>query len=95
MAQKTYYGTLFHRDLTEAKILLVFTDKTKYEKDAEETEVSVTGVKSWTVVEGGKEAEGCERWLNEKDENDEYLVLTYADGRFDVYRNSHVAMFIF
>ena len=98
MAHRTYHGTLFNPDLTEAVILLYFTDNVKHSKvygltDEEDKPIKVTGVKSWTIVEGGDEAKLCEKFVDEKDENDEYLILNFTD-KIEVYRNSHVTMFI-
>lgn len=97
----TYNRTLFHDDLTEAKIDLYFSEEDRYTRgsriyglnDDEEQKITVTGVKSWTVVEGGEEAEALEN-ITEVDENHEYLILNYADGHAEVYRNSHVTMFL-
>ena len=95
----TYTGTLFHRDLTTAKVELYITKSNKYDcKDeytGEPEKVFLPPIKSWSVVEGGPEADVIETIINEVDENREYLIINFADGKTEIYRNSHVTMFIF
>ena len=95
--QNTYTSTLFIKDLTKAEVTLYVYRNTKYEADGEKpVEAKYTGLKSWTLVEGGKEAEAIEAETdaNSADENHEYLILNFADGTTATFRNSHVVMFI-
>ena len=99
MAQRTYTKTMFHRNLEEAKVLLYIYDTCKYTDDfhyspEERTEVNYTGLTSWTVVEGGKEAEEIEAHTDCIDEFHEYLILRFANGETATFRNSHVTLFI-
>ena len=98
---ETYHGTLFHpTDLPEAEVKLLFFDEDRYARKAgwidedEYREVIVKGVKSWDVVHGGEEAEQIEAITGEIDERHEYLVLHFVGGCVNIYRNSHVIMFI-
>lgn len=92
----TYTRTLFHPDLTTATVILYITEGTKYEiEDLDNAErIETTGLKSWTIVEGGAEADAVETIMDEVDENREYLILQFENGRNEFYRNSHVTMFI-
>lgn len=95
----TYTRTLFHQDLTTATFELFHTEKAKWDETElnEETVESLTGVKSWTIIEGGEEAEDIEQFYidpENADECHEYLILNFADGSMRAYRNSHVVMFI-
>ena len=96
MAKRTYYRTLFYRDLTEAKVVLYLTKEIKYAgvTEDDEHEVVLTGVTSWTVIEGGEEADAIETIVKDTDEYHEYLILTFTDGHTAIYRNSHTIMFI-
>ena len=99
---ETYHGTLFHpTDLPEADVTLLFFENDRYAKrehshvdEDEYTKVIVKGVKSWDVVHGGEEAEQIEAITGEIDERHEYLVLHFVGGCVNIYRNSHVAMFV-
>lgn len=91
--QNTYTRTLFYEDLTEARVILCLTEGLKHE-DENRQEITVTGLKAWTIVEGGKEAEEIEKVFGIEDEYHEYLILNFANGEIRVYRNSHVVMFI-
>ena len=93
----TYTGTLFHHDLTEVTIKLYIHEALKYEATEEdEIKVEYTGVKAWTLVEGGKEAEEIEANTDESgiDEYHNYLILHFENGETATFRNSHVDMFI-
>ena len=96
MASRTYTGTLFYpTNLTEATVELFITNKPKWDCDEHDRRTTFTGVKSWTIVEGGEEAAEIESQRGMKpDEEHEYLVLEFENGRKKTYRNSHVAMFI-
>lgn len=98
---ETYTGTLFHpTDLHEAEVTLLFFDEDRYARKAgginedEYRRVIVKGVKAWDVVHGGEEAEKIEAITGEIDERHEYLVLHFVGGCVNIYRNSHVAMFV-
>ena len=60
----TYKGTMMIKDLTKAVVELYIYDNCKYtNKRAElgkEIVVRYTGVKSYSIIEGGKEAEEIE-----------------------------------
>lgn len=96
--KRSYHGTFTHTDdLADAKVILDFFKGTKYDAHAnkeEPNEVVVTGLTSWDIIEGGKEAEEIENLTGEIDENHEYLVLYFKGGCVNIYRNSHVVMFI-
>lgn len=97
MAIRTYTATLFHMDdLAEAKVELYLTVNTKYEdRWYDEQKKEFTGLKSWSIIEGGPEAEEIEeQGLTWEDENHEYLILEFVDGTKKYYRNSHAVLFI-
>lgn len=98
MAQTTYTGTTFYpTNLQDAKVILYIYDSCKYNDDFDsdkEIKVEYTGLISWTIVEGGKEAEEIESHTDCADEYHEYLVLNFANGETSTFRNSHVTMFI-
>ena len=95
--KRTYERTLFIEDLTKATIKLYIHEANKYEatKD-DEIKVEYTGVKAWSIIEGGKEAEEIEALTDDSgiDENHEYLILHFEDGTNATFRNSHVDMFL-
>lgn len=94
---RTYNRTITVEDLTKVTIRLFVTEAVKYEaKEGDEKEVQYKGVESWSIIEGGAEAEEIESCTDASgvDENHEYLVLNFADGRTATFRNSHVDMFI-
>lgn len=93
----TYERTMFVEDLTKATVVLNVFNETKYMANADEKiEVKYKGVKAWSVISGGKEAEAIESIVDADgiDENHEYLVLHFEDGTTSTFRNSHVDMFI-
>lgn len=92
---QTYTRTLFHDDLTEAKVELYIYNGLKYDHEEEPIRVTYKNVKAVTIADG-EDAEEIEANTDGScvDENHEYLVLTFADGETSTYRNSHVAMFI-
>ena len=93
----TYTRTLFHSDLTEAKVDLYLTKENKYTdlKNLDDAEhIEIVGLKKWTVVEGGAEADAVETIMDDLDENREYLILEFTNGKCEFYRNSHAVMFI-
>lgn len=96
----TYTRTLFEKDLTKLTIKLYIHKASKYEaayltEEDEEIKVEYTGVKSYTIVEGGKDAEEIEAHTDASgiDEYHEYLILHFENGETATYRNSHVDMF--
>lgn len=95
--KRTFTRTTFTEDLTKATFKLFVYKHNKYNAiDGEEIEVNYTGVTSWDVIEGGKEAEEIEAltdWTG-IDENHEYLVLHFENGTESTYRNSYVDMFV-
>jgi hypothetical protein len=91
MASRTYTGTLFYpTNLKEATIRL-YTD---FDSDEDRKKTEVTGLISWTIVEGGEEADKIRDLTGLYDERDEYLVLKYENGKVEIYPNSKVTMFI-
>lgn len=96
MATRTYNSTTFHHDLTKATIKLYIHEGSKYDvlNDDNTKKVEVTGVKSWTIVEGGEEALAIENLLGIEDKYHAYLILTYADNHTEIYENTKVEMFI-
>lgn len=96
MAQATYTGTMFYtNNLQEAEVIVYVYDSCKYDEEAKRiAEVKYTGLTSWTIVEGGEEAEEIEAHTDCEDEYHEYLILNFANGETSTFRNSHVTMFI-
>lgn len=94
--KRTYTGTLFHvEDLAEAKVFLEVYNGCKYtEGRGEPIEFEFKGLTAWDIIEGGAEAEAIEQAGDILDENHEYLVLHFANGLTQTYRNSHVSLFI-
>lgn len=79
--RRTYERTMFIEDLTKAEIILYVFNESKYTADInDKIEVKYTGVKAWSIIEGGKEAEAIESIVD-------------ADGTTSTFRNSHVEMF--
>lgn len=97
--KKTYTRTMMHKDLAKAMVTLEIYEGDKYtakciEDLGEQSELVYKGIKDWTVVEGGAEAEAIENLYGICDEHHEYLIITLANGTKATFRNSHVAMFI-
>ena len=82
--------------LPKATFKLEIFDKSKYETTEAGKIVEYTGVKAWTIVSLGPEAEAIEALTDESgvDENHEYLILHFTDGSSATFRNSHVDMWI-
>lgn len=94
---RTFTRTTFVKDLTQATIKIDVYDANKYTgKVTERVTVKYTGVKSWSIIEGGAEAEEIEAHTDASgvDDNHEYLVLNFADGKTATFRNSHVDLHI-
>ena len=102
MAKTTYTHTwrMTNEELQQATFRLeVFGDITKYDSfrsDEEPKHINYTGVKAWTMVAGGPEAEEIEADLNDLDcdEFHEYLILHFNNGEQATFRNSHVDLWI-
>lgn len=96
--KRSYHGTLLRPNLAEATVILEFFEGVKYAETEEErgepNEVIVKDLTAWDIIEGGEEAEEVENLTGEIDENHEYLILHFKGGCVNIYRNSHVAMFI-
>ena len=92
----TYNRTLCRADLTKAEVDVLVYEGFKWE-DEEYKRVTYTGLTSWDMVEGGKEAEEIESMTDESgiDEYHEYIVLHFEDGTTATFRNSHVELFIY
>nr|DAU61215.1 MAG TPA: hypothetical protein [Caudoviricetes sp.] len=98
----TYNRTMMIEDLTKAVVELHIYENCKYttkraELAKEEIMVSYTGVKSYSIIEGGKEAKAIESITDASgvDEYHEYLVLHFENGTTSTFRNSHVDMLVF
>lgn len=91
---RTYTRTMMIADLEKAEFKVFVYKHCKYNAiENEETEVRYTGVTSWDVIEGGKEAEEIEA-AGLVDDMHEYLVLHFNNGDTATFRNSYVDMFI-
>ena len=92
---RTYDRTMFitNEELPKVKVTLYITEGLKWEDD-NETEVTYTGLKQWSIIDG-EDAVEVERSLGiDEDECHEYLVLNFIDGKVMTFRNSHVSMFL-
>lgn len=90
----TYTGTVFHRDLREAKVDVQIFEGIKYSGGDYVEKIQYTGLTSWDIITD-EDAKELEAGMGELiDENHEYLVLHFEDGKTATFRNSHVAMYI-
>lgn len=99
--KNTYTRTLMIEDLTQADVTILLYEGCKYlakstEDLGKEIEVHYTNLSSWTLIDGGVEAEEFEKEIDESsiDEFHEYLILTFNDGTEATFRNSHCDMFL-
>lgn len=93
--KRTYTRTMMIEDLKKANIKVYTYEGCKYDGNiGEERKIEYTGITSWDIIEGGKEAEEIENSTDTIDEYHEYLVLHFEDGREATFRNSHADMFI-
>ena len=90
---RSYNRTIFTEDLTKAKVRLYIHDGNKYEGSTTTELVEYTGLTSWDIIEGGKEAEEIEK-SGMVDPNHEYLVLHFQNLETATYCNSNVDLFI-
>lgn len=105
MAKTTYTRTLTCPDLTKAKTVLYISNTNKYDHGSriyvtdddpeDEEKIELPPIKSWTIIEGGAEADAIETIVDEIDDNREYLIINFANGKTEIYRNSYVTMFMF
>ena len=89
--------TMNNKELQKATIRLYLYNSNKYTGNiTEEKKVDYTGLKYWDIIEGGTEAEEIEADTDEHgvDDNHEYLVLHFVNGRTATFRNSYVDMHI-
>lgn len=97
----TYKRTMMIEDLTKVVVEIHIFENCKYTTKraelGEEIVVRYTDVKSYSVIEGGKEAEAIESAVDASgvDEYHEYLVLYFENGTTATFRNSHVDMLFF
>ena len=70
-------------------------DGVKYNVESKKVaEIEYDNIKGYEVVTGDKATEiGLETDENSRDEYNEYLVITLADGETSTFCNSHVDMF--
>ena len=70
-------------------------DGVKYNvKSKKAAEIEYNNIRGYEVVTGDKATEiGLETDENSRDEYNEYLVITLADGETSTFCNSHVDMF--
>ena len=70
-------------------------DGVKYNIESKKVaEIEYDNIKGYEVVTGDKATEiGLETDENSRDEYNEYLVITLADGEISTFCNSHVDMF--
>lgn len=95
--KKTYTGTLTRpitESLQKANVRIFIHDVAKYECKEHVGEINYTGLTSWDIISGGKEAKAIENIFDIMDDYHEYLVLHFNDGRIATFRNSYVDMFI-
>lgn len=97
---RTYERTMMIEDLSKATVRIYLYEGCKYtakfaEDLGEEKEITYTGLKNWSIVDG-EDATEIENHTDGSciDEYHEYLVLRFVDGSEATFRNSHVDMFI-
>lgn len=91
----TYTRTMFNPDFSKCLFRVYIHELPKWEAQDDGERIDYTGVKEYTIIEGGDEAYELEQGLGELiDELHEYLILHFEDGRTATFRNSHVELFI-
>ena len=94
--KRTYTGTwmMSNEKLQKAEVKIFIYNDNKYTGNVTETsEVKYTGLTAWDIIEGGTEAEEIEA-DGLVDENHEYLVLHFNNGKTVIFRNSYVDLHI-
>lgn len=104
MAKTTYTRTLMCPDLTKANVVLYISNTNKYDRGSriyvtdddpeDEEKIELPPIKSWTIIEGGVEADAIETIVDKIDDNREYLIINFVNGTTEIYCNSYVTMFI-
>lgn len=98
--KRTYDHTLTidNEALQTAPITILAYSENKYKTDvmSDVKIIKYTGLKSWDIITGGKEAEEIESETDESgvDDHHEYLVLHFNDGSSSTFRNSYVDLMI-
>ena len=97
---RTYERTMMIEDLSKATVTIYLYEGCKLtaksaEDLGEEKEITYTGLKNWSIVDG-EDATEIENYTDGSciDEYHEYLVLRFVDGSEATFRNTHVDMFI-
>ena len=95
--KRTYTSTtlLSNEALQRATINIIMYEYIKYDLETSggEIENEYTGLTAWDIVDG-EEAKEIEADTDRIDDNHEYLVLHFNDGRTATFRNSYTDMFI-
>ena len=95
----TYERTMFIPDLTEAIFRVKVCDELVWKAQDYAYRLDYTGVKAWTLVEGGEEAKAIEQEIGDHpdllDEYHKYLILHFEDGHDIRFRGSYTDLFIF
>ena len=90
----TYTRTLMKSDLSKATVTLTVYEGCKYTTLEEPTKIEYKGIKSWSIISGGIEADALEMVYGIEDEFHEYLIIELLNGTMATFRNSHVDMFL-
>lgn len=90
----TYTRTLMKSDLSKVVVTLNIYEGCKYTTLEEPTEIEYKGIKSWSIISGGIEADALEMVYEIEDEFHEYLIIELLNGTMATFRNSHVDMFL-
>ena len=95
----TYTRTLMKSDLSKATVTLTVYEGCKYTAKkisdlGESTDIEYKGIRSWSIISGGIEADALEMAYGIEDEFHEYLIIELLNGTMATFRNSHVDMFL-